>query len=211
MAHVDWYIEGRSFGGCNCNYGCPCQFEDLPTHGHCTGFEVLHIDKGHFGDIDLTGQKVALLYAWPGPIYEGNGAMQVIIDDGATPEQHDALNRVLQGEETDPEASHWWVYRAMCSTVHDTLTKRINFEVDIESRKAHVAIPNVLKSSGRPIQAPHGGGEHRVRIDIPNGIEFTLAEIGSSSSSASGAITFDLSDTYGQWSILRHGPNGVQS
>ena len=210
MAHVDWYIKGRSFGNCNCNYGCPCQFEDLPTHGHCTGFEVLHIDKGHFGDIDLTGQQAALLYAWPGPIHEGNGAMQVIIDDRATPAQRDALRRVLHGEETEAEATHWWVYRAMCNTVHDTLSKRINFAVDIDARKAHVTIADVLKSTGRPILSPHGGGEHRVRIDIPNGIEFSLAEIGSASSNASGAIQFNLDDSYGQWSILRHGPGGVQ-
>ena len=48
MSGVDWYVEGPSFGSCNCSYGCPCQFEALPTHGHCRGFEVLRIDKGHF-------------------------------------------------------------------------------------------------------------------------------------------------------------------
>lgn len=31
MANVDWYIEGKQFGNCNCNYSCPCQFEDLPS------------------------------------------------------------------------------------------------------------------------------------------------------------------------------------
>jgi hypothetical protein len=31
MANVDWYVEGIEFGNCNCVYGCPCQFEDVPT------------------------------------------------------------------------------------------------------------------------------------------------------------------------------------
>ena len=53
MANVDWYIEGTEFGNCNCDYGCPSQFEALPTHGNCTGFEVVHLDKGHFSDVDL--------------------------------------------------------------------------------------------------------------------------------------------------------------
>ena len=32
---------------------------------------------------------------------------------------------------------------------------------------------------GEPIRSPVSGQPHRVRIDIPNGIEFELAEIGS--------------------------------
>ncbi|NSY38958.1 DUF1326 domain-containing protein [Leisingera sp. ANG59] len=209
MANVDWYIEGPSFGNCNCNYGCPCQFEDLPTHGHCTGFEVFQIDKGHFGETDLAGARAALLYAWPGPVFEGKGAMQAIIDDRATEAQRAALETVLTGGETDEEATHWWVYHAMCDTVHETLTKRIDYEVDIENRTAKLDIEGLVTSSGRPIQAPHGGGEHRVRIDIPGGIEFTLAEIGSASTRSDAAIKLDLNDSYGQWAIIRHGPHGV--
>ena len=65
MNKTDWYIEGIEFGNCNCAYGCPCQFEALPTHGDCRGFEVLRIDKGHFGDVKLDGLNIAMLYAWP--------------------------------------------------------------------------------------------------------------------------------------------------
>lgn len=209
MAHVDWYVEGPAYGNCNCAYGCPCQFEDLPTHGDCRGFEVIDIHNGHFGDVDLGGTKAALLYAWPGPIFEGKGEMQVIIDDSASADQRDALRRVLQGEETDDEATHWWVFRAMCDTLHDTLYLPIGFDADIDARTASVSIGDVLTSEGRPILAPHGGGEHRVRIDIPGGIEFTIAEIGNASTKANAAVRLDLKDSFGQWHFLRHGPTGV--
>ncbi len=209
MANVDWYIEGLEFGNCNCDYGCPCQFEALPTHGDCRGFEVIWIDRGHFGEVKLDGLNVAVLYAWPGPIFEGNGALQAIIDERADAGQRDALTKVLHGEETAEAATHWWVYRAMSSTLHETLFKPIDFEVDIEARTARVAIPGVLESTGRPIRAPHGGDEHRVRIDIPNGIEFELAEIGSASTKATGSIELDLRDSYGQFNVLRHSGSGV--
>ncbi len=209
MANVDWYIEGLEFGNCNCDYGCPCQFEALPTHGDCRGFEVLRIDRGHFGEVKLDGLKVAVLYAWPGPIFEGNGALQAIVDERADAGQRDALTKVLHGEETDEAATHWWVFRAMSTTLHETLFKPIDFEIDLEARTARVAIPGVLESTGRPIRAPHGGDEHRVRIDIPNGIEFELAEIGSASTKATGAIELDLSDSYGQFNVLRHSGSGV--
>ena len=70
-------------------------------------------------------------------------------------------------------------------------------------------IPGVLEASGRPIVSPATGEEHRVRIDIPNGIEFELAEIGSASTKASGPIALELEDTYGQFNILRHSGTGV--
>ena len=206
---IDWYVEGVAFGNCNCNYGCPCQFEDLPTHGNCQGFEVLRIDKGHFADTQLAGLHVAVTYAWPGPIFKGNGAMQAVIDERADPRQREALKTVLHGGETKEAATHWWVFHAMASTVHETLFKPIEFAVDIEARTAKVTIPGILEASGRPIISPATGQPHRVRIDIPNGIEFELAEIGSASSKATGAIKLDLKDTYGQFNRLRHSGTGV--
>jgi hypothetical protein len=206
---IDWYVEGVSFGNCNCDYGCPCQFERRPTHGNCHGFEVLRIDSGHFGDVNLDGLRLALLYAWPGAIYEGDGAMQAIVDQGADEQQRHALNTIVHGGETEDAKTHWWVFHAMSSTVHPPIFAPIEFEVDIERRRARVAIPGVLDSTGRPIVSPATGEEHRVRIDIPNGIEFELAEIGSASTKASGAISLDLNDTYGQFNLLRHSGTGV--
>src|SRR5262249_12207798 len=62
---VEWMIEAVSFGNCNCDYACPCQFESRPTRGHCRGFEAGRIERGHFGDVPLDGLCFAVLYAWP--------------------------------------------------------------------------------------------------------------------------------------------------
>ena len=209
MAHTGWYLEAGSFGNCNCNYGCPCQFEDRPTHGDCRGIEVLRVERGHFGDARLDGLCAALLYAWPGPIYEGGGQMQAVIDVRADPEQRRALASILQGEHTDEGATHWWVFRAMCAIVHEPIFAPIEFELDIEARRARVAIPGILTASGSPILSPVDGKEHRVRIDLPNGIEFEIAEIGSATTKASGAFALDLNDSYGQFNTLRHTGRGI--
>jgi hypothetical protein len=211
MSMVDWYVEGVAFGNCNCDYGCPCQFESRPTHGNCRGFEVMRIDRGHFGEVSLDGLRAALIYAWPGPVFEGDGEMQAIIDERADGAQRNALVTILHGGETRDGANHWWVYRAMSSTVHAPIFKPIEFEVDIDKRQARVIIPGILESSGRPIRSPATGDEHRVRIDIPNGIEFELAEIGSATTKATGAIALALDGTYGQFNVLRHSGTGVVS
>lgn len=30
-----WEIQGAELVNCNCAYGCPCQFNALPTSGYC--------------------------------------------------------------------------------------------------------------------------------------------------------------------------------
>ncbi len=87
MAHVQWEIKGREFGNCNCSYGCPCQFNALPTHGHCRGAYGWQVDQGTFGAVKLDGLRAAGLYIWPGPVHQGNGTMQLIVDERARPEQ----------------------------------------------------------------------------------------------------------------------------
>ncbi len=206
---IDWYVEGVEFGSCNCRYGCPCQFEDLPSEGHCRGFEVVRIDKGRFGDVQLDGTVAGLLYAWPGPVFKGNGAVLAVIDERADARQRQALATILYGGETREAATHWWVYHAMSSTVHQPIFKPIEFSIDIEARTARVAIPGILEATGNPIKSPATGDKHRVRINIPNGIEFETAEIGSATTKASGLIPLDLTDTYGQFNILRHSGTGV--
>lgn len=210
MAQIDWYIEGVEVSNCNCDYGCPCQFESLrPTHGNCRGFAAVRIDKGHFGDVALDGFCAALLYGWPGPIYEGKGECQAVVDERANAKQRDALAAIVYGEETNPGATHWWVYRTMSSTVHPPLVKRIDFDADIDSRKARIVIPGVLESTARPIKSPATGAEHRVRISLPKGIEFELAEIASGTTKTTASIALDLKDSYFHFNSLRQSGTGV--
>ena len=97
----------------------------------------------------------------------------------------------------------------MSATVYEPIFKLIEFEVDIEKRMARVSIPGLLQSAGCPIVSPATGEPHRVRIDIPNGIEFEIAEIGSASSKASGLIELNLNDSYGQFNVIRHSGSGI--
>lgn len=210
MAQVDWYIEGVEVSNCNCDYGCPCQFESRrPTYGDCRGFAAVRIETGHFGDTALDGLCAGLLYGWPGPIYEGHGECQAVIDEQANGKQRDALAAIMYGEETDAGATHWWVYRTMSSTVHPPLFKRIEFEADVERRKARILIPGVLESTAGPIRSPATGAEHRVRISLPNGVEFDVAEIASGTTKTIASVALDLRDSYFQLNTLRQSGRGV--
>ena len=62
-----WEIEADELVNCNCDYGCPCQFNALPTHGNCEAIVALEIRRGFFGGTRLDGLRVMNVAWWPGP------------------------------------------------------------------------------------------------------------------------------------------------
>ena len=206
---IEWVINGREFANCNCSYGCPCQFNALPTHGWCEAAGGFLIETGHFGDVKLDGLAGVGLYQWPGPVHEGNGKMQLIIDERANARQRDALLKIMTGEETKEMATMWWVFSAMCPTKFEPLFKPIKLDIDVASRRGQLSVPGIIEGRGEPIRNPVTGAEHRARIDLPNGFEYRLAEIGSGQTKATGTIELDLHNTYAQFAELHLSGNGI--
>lgn len=206
---TDWHVKGKEFANCNCSYGCPCQFNALPTHGFCAAIAGFQIEDGRFGDIVLDGLHAGGVYSWPGPVHEGKGTMQLIIEERADERQRDALIRIMTGKDTKDMATMWWVYSAMCPNKLPPLFKPIEFSVDVDKRRARFVVPGVLESSAEPIRNPVTGAEHRVRIDLPHGFEYELAEIGSGRTITSGEIKLDFKQTYGQFARLHLNQDGV--
>lgn len=197
-----WEIKGREFGNCNCAYGCPCQFNALPTHGHCRGLAVFEIEHGHHGATRLDGLKAAGIFLWPGPIHEGKGEGVHVIDRRATPEQRAALQRILRGDDTEPGATVFHIFASTCDTLHEPIIADIDLELDIAARTGRVRIPGVLEMRGEPILNPVTGAAHRVRIEQPDGFEFAVAEVGRAWSTAQGPVAYELADTYGQFAHI---------
>ena len=204
-----WEIEGRELVNCNCAYGCPCQFNALPTHGNCRAVVGYQIDRGHHREVRLDGLRAALIVSWPGPVHEGKGTMQVVVDERADARQREALRKIIQGEDTKDMATMWWVYSAMSPNKLETLYRPIDFELDIEKRTGRMSIPGIVEMSAEPIRNPVTGAEHRARIDLPHGFEYLLAEMGSASSSVKGPIAMELKNSYGQFAELHLSDSGM--
>jgi hypothetical protein len=209
MPYVEWEIKAREFANCNCAYGCPCQFNALPTHGYCQAVVGYEIDEGHFGETRLEGLRAVYVGKWPGAVHEGNGEMQVIIDERADDAQREALRKILYGEETEPGTTVWNVFMTTITTVHEPLYTAIHFEVDIDARRARLVVPGLIEANGEPIRNPVTGAEHRARIELPHGFEYTVAEVGSGTSTARASIPMELRDSYGQFAHLHLSTHGV--
>ena len=149
MAYVDWSMRGPAIANCNCDFGCPCQFNSLPTHGDCRAMTALRIDKGHFGDVDLSGLALCGMFAWPKAIHEGNGEAFVVISEHATEAQRNALLTILSGQETVPGATIFNVFAATFAKMHDPVFAPIEFDLDLEKRIGRVRVRRRNRDLGR--------------------------------------------------------------
>lgn len=188
MTQPAWSIRGIHFANCNCDFGCPCQFNALPSHGDCRAVVAWKIDEGHWGDVRLDGLVAFNTYAWPGAVHDGNGELQSVIDERANEDQRRALSAIMQGEGAEPGTIMLQIYRAMCSKVHEPMFKPIDLEVELEKRTARLHVPGVIDTTLEPIKNPVTGAEHRARIDLPMGKEFHFAEVASGTTKATAAV-----------------------
>ncbi len=205
-----WMIRGREFGNCNCAFGCPCQFASRSTYGTCEASVSGIIEEGYFNDTRLDGLKWAMLLKWPGEIAEGNGRQQAFIDENADADQREALRKILHGEATEPGSTHFFVYNSTMSDVMETQYVPIDLSIDIEARQGKLVIEGVVNSVGTPIIDPFSGKASRARINLPEGFEYTFAEMGSGKTkSVVPGLELDLDSTYGQFNILHMNQSGV--
>ena len=204
-----WMIRGVEYANCNCDYGCPCQFSAPTTHGNCEAVVGGHIEEGYFNDVRLDGLNWAMSLYWPGEIAAGNGTQQAIVDERANDAQREALRKILHGESTKPGATHFYVYNSTMSTVLPTLFKPVEVKIDVEARQATLQVPGLIESKGVPIIHPITGKPHRARINLPDGFEYTVAEMASGTSQTTGEIKLDLNGSYGQFCVLHMNQDGV--
>ena len=54
-----------------------------------------------------------------------------------------------------------------------------------------------------------GASPVRSRINLPNGFEYTFAEMGNGRTKARAGIELDLNDSYGQFNLLHMNQDGV--
>jgi hypothetical protein len=206
---TEWTLQGTELVNCNCEAGCPCQFSRLPTHGHCRAAIFVAIDKGRFGDEVLDGLRWGVLVSWPGPIHKGNGTMQVIVDERANAAQRGAFESIAHGKASEPGKLAWSIYAAMSSTFLPTLARRIDLTFDYDSRTATLRVPDLMEQSIGPLRNAVTGDPHRALIRLPNGFEFTDAEVALGTTTSSGEVRFDMHETHAHFARVHWSQHGV--
>ena len=206
---IPWEFKGRELVNCSCEYGCNCQFNALPDKGHCHAVAGIQIDEGFHGETRLDGLRLAAIFKWPGPIHEGNGEVIGFVDQRAGEAQREALLRIMTGQDTDPFATMFAVYATTVTTMHEPVFCDIDLSIDVDGRRGRIFVEGYIDAVGEPIRNKVTGQEARAQIVLPEGFEYTVADIGSASSTTKGPVQVSLKDSYAQFAHLHLGSHGV--
>jgi hypothetical protein len=208
MAEANWRLEGEWIKNCTCAFGCPCDFNAKPTYGSCQGLLGMRITRGHFENTRLDGLTFIVTVRFPGPLHEGNGQAQPIIEERASAEQREALFNIMSGKYS-AEGTLFHIFSLIVSQMHDPVFAPVEFAFDKENRTARLSFAGILETEVQPIRNPVTGAAHRVRVVMPEGFEHIEGEIASADIRSTGAIRFETKGTHSTLAHVVQTPQGV--
>ena len=168
-----WHLKADYVETCNCDYGCPCNFNGFPTYGFCRALILYHIREGNYGDVKLDSLDVVGAYSWPKAIHEGNGTMQLYITKNAADNNvKHALIDIFSGK-----AKGEGPFALFAETFKYVLEPQfVDINVKIEGKKSSFSVSDVMDVQVEGFTNPVTGEEQDTKIQLPKGFIWKLAE-----------------------------------
>ncbi len=189
-----WSLKGKVVQACNCEYGCPCDFNAPPSHGKCEGTWTWHVEEGRFGDLDMSGLHFAAACKWPGQIHEGNGEAVPILDAAASPEQLAAIGTLLGGQAGGP----WAIVASTLTKLHDP--QIVAWDTHIDGANTTITAGDVLTMNAAPMRNPVTGEVHEATVLLPTGfIAPAMHKMTTSAFSMRDGIRYDYTGKDSAW------------
>jgi len=183
-------LNGQVLIACNCDWGCPCNVNALPSRGFCEGGWVWQIERGHVDETTLDGLALGLFCKWPGAIHEGGGEAIGFTDARADQLQTDAMERLLRGEVGGP-------WEILINTYSILSLKAASFDVRLAEHVSSAKIGDVVTLEIQPIKNPVTGNEAHPEIVLPEGFVVKHAALAASKTfTVSDGISYDHSGQY---------------
>src|SRR5262245_27845088 len=148
-----WRLSGRVLVACNCDFGCPCNFNARPSRGKCEGGWTWHVERGSFQDVSLDGLNFSIYVNWPGAIHEGNGEGLFLLDERADDHQRGAIATLMGGEVGGP----WGVLAWTWPKLHGPVV--VPYEIKFNGVASRVKAGNILEVESTTIRNPVTGAE----------------------------------------------------
>lgn len=193
---MSWNMKGHLIGACSCDWGCPCSFNARPTQGFCQGGYVWNVVQGDYDGAPLAGLTFCWVASFPGPLHEGNGTAQILIDAGASKEQRAAVLELARGKRGGP----FEIFAAVTAKLLDPID--VPFKVTVDGLRTRIDAAPYLDLEISPIENPVTGKREDLRLQKPTGFTSTWADLGKSVrfQIAAPELKYDHSGKYAEFS-----------
>jgi hypothetical protein len=102
------------------------------------------------------------------------------------------------------------IFSVIVEHFHDPVLAKIEFDVDVKKRAAHIRVPDLLRTRSEPIRNPVTDKEHRILTVLPDGWVFHEAEGAAGFAKSTGRLKFDLNHRHSSMAYVAWGPNGLK-
>jgi hypothetical protein len=143
-------LVGSRIIGCCCASPCPCRINRKPLYCHgCDHADAVHIDRGHAGDVDLSGLTWVVVGRGFGEKPSENW-VYVYVADTATDAQFKALGDMLTAE-----VKSWGAKAEHLAGKFVGMRKApITYSVSADKREYRCTVGKVVELHGRAIVNP---------------------------------------------------------
>lgn len=187
---MKWQMNGTLLIACNCDYGCPCNFNALPTYRQCEGGWIWHIEGGTCDGTSIAGLNLSVFAKWPGAIHHGGGRAVAYVDDRATRAQRDALAALVRGTSGGP----WGIF---INTYEIEGPHPAHYDVHVNGERSRCRINGIVDLQLDTIRNPVTGAEVHPHAVMPEGlVTKDAALLRSETFRLEGALAYDHSGQY---------------
>ncbi|MGC2309254.1 MAG: DUF1326 domain-containing protein [Nitrososphaeraceae archaeon] len=172
----NWNMKTDYVETCNCDYGCPCNFNGFPTYGSCQALVLIHIRSGSYGDTSLDGLDFVAAEYWPKAIHEGNGTAQYYITNKANEEQRQALVNICSGQAKGD--GHFALFAGTFKYFLEP--QFVDITVNLDGKRSSFSVSDIMDVQTESFTNPVTGEEQDTKIQLPKGFIFKLAEAAKS-------------------------------
>jgi hypothetical protein len=199
---VRWSIEADYLQACNCDYGCPCEFEAPPTQGYCEGVGVWRVNQGNYGDVSLNGLGFGFALRSKGALHEGDLTLAVFVDEKANQQQRDGLLQIASG------AQGGLPFEIIASLVGKLLEPQyVPIEFHADGKNSSARLGDQVSMAFEPVKNPVTGEPEGIRIEHETGFIFKGADVVSAREcrASVGELDFSWPNKAGFVTQLRYG------
>ena len=194
-----WTMKGRVLIACNCDWGCPCNVNALPTKGNCEGGWTWEIEDGAVGDTKVNGLYLSLYADWPAAIHMGNGVATALIDERADAQQREALSTLVEGKAGGP----WGVFRKTFTALHGPTFVR--YEANFSGELPEFRAGDIAECKTTFIRNPVTSATSHPRIVQPEGMILKdAALLASKRFVVSDGVKYDHSGQYAAFGFFAY-------
>ena len=134
-------------------------------------------------------------FYFPRALHHGQGVFQPILDERAGEDQ--------------PVGTMFQIFSVCIETIKDPLFAKIEFDWDLDKRRARIEVAGVVRAHSEPIRNPVTDQEEQMILVLPKGWVFHEAENASGFAKGLGAIKFDLNGRHSSLAHVAWNQNGL--